>query len=98
MPETAAAWPVHERVIASPPARRRRRHACWPGTVTLTGPGGHRDVPVGASGTYSVMGSASRYAVVGHSPSGAIVTPRPAEVAGSWQSRIARLGRARQWI
>ena len=26
----------------------------WPGTVTLTGPGVHRDVPIGASATYSV--------------------------------------------
>ena len=40
----------------------------WPGTVTLTGPGVHRDVPVGASGGYSVMVPAGRYIVTGHSP------------------------------
>jgi hypothetical protein len=40
----------------------------WPGTVTLTGPGVHRDVPVGASGTYSVVVPAGSYTVVGHSP------------------------------
>lgn len=40
----------------------------WPGTVTLTGPGVHRDVPVGASGRYSVMVPAGKYTVVGHSP------------------------------
>ena len=40
----------------------------WPGTVTLTGPGVHRDIPVGASGTYSVMVPAGSYTVVGHSP------------------------------
>jgi hypothetical protein len=40
----------------------------WPGTVTLTGPGVHRAVPVGASGTYSVMVPAGRYTVVGHGP------------------------------
>jgi hypothetical protein len=40
----------------------------WPGTVTLTGPGVHRDVPVGASGSYSVMVPAGSYTVAGHSP------------------------------
>jgi hypothetical protein len=40
----------------------------WPGTVTLAGPGVHRDVPVGASGTYSVTVPAGRYTVTGHSP------------------------------
>jgi len=40
----------------------------WPGTVTVTGPGVHRDVPVGASGSYSVMVPAGKYTVVGHSP------------------------------
>jgi hypothetical protein len=40
----------------------------WPGTVTVTGPGVHRDVPIGASGTYSVMVPAGSYTVVGHSP------------------------------
>ena len=39
----------------------------WPGTVTLTGPGVNRDVPVGASGTYSVTVPAGRYTVTGHS-------------------------------
>src|SRR5258708_17572919 len=48
----------------------------WAGTVTLTGPGVHRDVPIGASGTYSVVVPAGRYTVVGHSPlygSGAVL-------------------------
>lgn len=40
----------------------------WPGTVTLTGPGVHRDVPVGPGGSYSVMVPAGRYTVTGHSP------------------------------
>ena len=40
----------------------------WPGTVTLAGPGVHRDVPVGASGSYSVTVPAGRYAITGHSP------------------------------
>ncbi len=40
----------------------------WPGTVTVTGPGVHRDVPVGADGSYSVMVPAGKYTVVGHSP------------------------------
>ena len=40
----------------------------WPGTVTLAGPGVHRDIPVSASGTYSVMVPAGRYTVAGHSP------------------------------
>jgi hypothetical protein len=36
--------------------------------VTLTGPGVHRDVHVGAGGTYSVTVPAGRYTVTGHSP------------------------------
>jgi hypothetical protein len=40
----------------------------WPGTVTVTGPGLHRDVPVGASGSYLVTVPAGRYTVTGHSP------------------------------
>jgi hypothetical protein len=40
----------------------------WPGTVTLTGPGVHRDVPVGATGSYSVMVPAGSYTVAGRSP------------------------------
>jgi hypothetical protein len=40
----------------------------WPGTVTLTGSGVHRDIPVGANGTFSVIIPAGRYTVVGHSP------------------------------
>jgi hypothetical protein len=36
--------------------------------VTLTGPGVHRDVPVGASGTYSVTVPAGTYTLAGHSP------------------------------
>lgn len=40
----------------------------WPGTVTVTGPGVHRDIPVGASGSYSVTIPAGRYTITGHSP------------------------------
>jgi hypothetical protein len=40
----------------------------WPGTVTVTGPGVHRDVPVGAGGIYSVTVPAGKYAVAGRSP------------------------------
>ena len=40
----------------------------WPGTVTLTGPHAHLDVPVGASGAFSVTVPPGRYTVVGHSP------------------------------
>ena len=40
----------------------------WPGTVTLTGPGVHRDVRVGASGTYSVTVPGGTYTIVGRSP------------------------------
>ncbi len=39
-----------------------------PGTVTVTGPGVHRDIPVGVSGSYSVKVPAGSYTVVGHSP------------------------------
>src|SRR5580658_2082106 len=53
--------------------------AYWVGTtVTVTGPGVHRDVPIGASATYSVKVPAGRYTLVGHSPlygSGARVVP-----------------------
>ena len=40
----------------------------WPGTVTLSGPSGQREVSVGADGSYSVMVPAGRYTVVGRSP------------------------------
>ena len=40
----------------------------WPGTVTLTGSGVHRDVPVGTSGTYSVTVPGGTYTIVGRSP------------------------------
>jgi len=40
----------------------------WPGTVTLTGPGVHRDVQVGASGSFSVLLPAGTYTVAGRSP------------------------------
>jgi hypothetical protein len=40
----------------------------WPGTVTLTGPGVHRDVQVGASGSFSVLVPAGTYTVAGRSP------------------------------
>jgi hypothetical protein len=40
----------------------------WPGTVTLTGPGVHRAIRVGAGGGYSVLVPAGTYAVAGRSP------------------------------
>lgn len=40
----------------------------WPGTVTLTGPSGQRELSVGADGSYSVIVPADRYTVVGRSP------------------------------
>ena len=49
--------------ISAPPSPRP-----WPGTVTLSGPGVHRDVPVDASGTFSVTVPPGRYTVTGHSP------------------------------
>jgi hypothetical protein len=39
----------------------------WPGTVTISGTGYHRDISVGAHGAYSVVVPAGRYVVVGHS-------------------------------
>jgi hypothetical protein len=49
--------------ITGPPSPRP-----WPGTVTLTGPGVRLEVPVGASGTFSVPVPPGRYTLVGHSP------------------------------
>lgn len=49
--------------IAAPPSPRP-----WPGTVTVTGPGVHLDVSVGADGAYSVRVPPGRYTVTGHSP------------------------------
>ena len=40
----------------------------WPGTVTLTGPGVHRAIAVGAGGRYSVRVPPGTYAVTGRSP------------------------------
>jgi hypothetical protein len=40
----------------------------WPGTVTVTGSGVHRDIRVGADGAYSVRVPPGRYTVTGHSP------------------------------
>lgn len=40
----------------------------WPGTVTLTGPGVHLAIGVGADGRYSVRVPAGIYAVAGRSP------------------------------
>jgi hypothetical protein len=40
----------------------------WPGLVTLTGPGVHREVPVGTGGAYSVTVPAGTYTIVGRSP------------------------------
>ena len=36
--------------------------------MTVTGPGVHRDVPVGVGGSYSVTVPAGRYTITGHSP------------------------------
>jgi hypothetical protein len=49
--------------VSGPPSPRP-----WPGTVTLVGPAVHRDVTVGADGTFSVVVPAGRYTVTGHSP------------------------------
>jgi hypothetical protein len=49
--------------ISVPPSPRP-----WPGTVTLVGPGVHRDVTVGADGTFSMVVPAGTYTVTGHSP------------------------------
>ena len=40
----------------------------WPGTVTLTGPGVHRDIQVGVDGGFSVLVPAGTYTVSGRSP------------------------------
>jgi hypothetical protein len=40
----------------------------WPGTVTVTGPGVHLDVSIGADGAYSISVPPGRYAVAGRSP------------------------------
>jgi len=40
----------------------------WPGSVTVTGPGVHLAVLVGAGGAYSVRVPPGRYIVAGHSP------------------------------
>jgi hypothetical protein len=40
----------------------------WPGTVTLTGSGVHRDIQVGADGHFSVPVPAGTYTVAGRSP------------------------------
>ena len=49
--------------VTAPPSPRP-----WPGTVTVTGPGVHLDIPVGAGGAYSVRVPPGRYTVAGHSP------------------------------
>jgi hypothetical protein len=43
-------------------------HQAWPGTVTVSGPGLKRDIPVAADGAYSMTLAPGRYVVVGHSP------------------------------
>jgi hypothetical protein len=43
-------------------------HEAWAGTVTISGPGRHRDIAVAAGGSYSVTLVPGRYAVVGRSP------------------------------
>jgi hypothetical protein len=40
----------------------------WPGTVTLTGSGMHRDIKVGAGGGYSAWVPPGTYVVAGRSP------------------------------
>ncbi|HET9974378.1 MAG TPA: hypothetical protein VFQ68_39525 [Streptosporangiaceae bacterium] len=40
----------------------------WPGTVTLTGSGMHRDIKVGAVGGYSAWVPPGTYTVAGRSP------------------------------
>jgi hypothetical protein len=40
----------------------------WPGTVTLTGSGVHRDIGVNADGRFSVLVPAGTYTVAGRSP------------------------------
>ncbi len=40
----------------------------WPGTVTLTAPGVHRDVSVSAAGRYSALVPAGTYGLAGRSP------------------------------
>jgi len=40
----------------------------WPGTVTLSGVGTPRDLPVGPDGAFSVTAAPGRYTVMGHSP------------------------------
>jgi hypothetical protein len=43
-------------------------HEAWAGTVTISGPGLHRDIAVAADGSYSVTLVPGRYTVVGRSP------------------------------
>jgi hypothetical protein len=57
----------------------------WPGTITLTGPGMHRDIQVGPGGRFSVLVPAGTYAVAGRSPlyqssAGSCRAARPAVV------------------
>jgi hypothetical protein len=57
----------------------------WPGTVTLTGPGEHRYIAVGAAGRFSVQVPAGIYIVAGRSPryedgTGVCRAARPATV------------------
>jgi hypothetical protein len=57
----------------------------WPGTVTLTGPGEHRDIAVGAGGRFSAQVAAGTYIVSGRSPryedgTGVCRAARPATV------------------
>jgi hypothetical protein len=64
----------------------------WPGTVTLTGPGVHRDIQVGVSGSFSVLVPAGTYTVAGRSPrygSGAAVcrAAGPATVTAGHRTR-----------
>ena len=64
----------------------------WPGTVTLTGPGGRRAIAVGADGGYSVLVPAGTYAVAGRSPlyqdgAGACRAAGPAMVTSGHRTR-----------
>src|SRR5690348_3837110 len=59
------------------------RRVPWPGTITVTGPAGARDVVVDPTGAYTLTLPPGRYAIEGHSPryEGGAATCRSAAVA-----------------
>jgi len=64
----------------------------WPGTVTLTGPGGRRAISVGVGGGYSVLVPAGTYTVAGRSPlyqdgAGVCRAAGPVMVASGYRTR-----------